>query len=536
MVTKREKMSCAESPQQVGEQASVAGEAANRSSAVSPPPVRKVYGNLIFYRLPAVADRPFIEKVLRTKNIGRCLFFGAGPDRTALAELTDKEEATAMYQVLRFSTLASPTPWASSSPSFFSTPTTTATPSSSAISADVSFHSSLIAPLSGISTATKRVQDQVEAMSSLSSSTIPLADLYFGHYPSCSSSFLEKSADTIRGKDITGWGVGVKEPTTGALLSSYAYLHFLRFRDHRIHVSWSPIAVEVFYQVGGTVPESRSSEKKESGKKFHVDRSTSPPNYHNMNSGQIDEKKKEVAHASSSPALRPPAKVSRRLGVFPNDCCQRCGSPNHFSRHCPGKQEAGASTSTRTSSSSCSTTIYSSASTSTTFPPVGATSVGVNENKKGGKRCREEQEGNVEVEDESRAEEEMVESEKKEKKQHREDAEKEEWQAGEEEAGGRPRHSTTTATAIKGPAARTTSTCSRNRTHNCNPSASSSSSSATSYGEKQNEKKYAGGQGYSTATKTTASTGAAVPSTVGNKDQCKHCGSTEHFSRHCPKK
>lgn len=404
------------------------------------PSTARVYGNLLFYRLPPIADRAFLETVLRTKNIGRSLFFGTGLHRTALVELTNKEEAMAIYEVLRFS-----------SPPLESDPTIpSSTPSLPSSSSSLS--GAPLIPVSGLNKAARRLPLRLERDVPLQDS-IPLAECYLHSPP---------AFPLIRGAMESGLAAEKRKAkeeaehsahaSSGASsLSSYAYLQFLRYRDHRILLAWSPLAVEAFYQSGGLVPTKHTpatgastmpAKTRPTASSDGTTATTATKRPREERS--LHEKKPTMAASTVSPA--------HPTVVFPKDCCQKCGSPSHFTRRCTGGVVVPPTAATMASSPVDSHT--------TTFVA-------------------------------------------------HEDGDSSKGEETKESAVRKHGASDTTTTAIDAvvvPAA---------------ASPFSHSSTTTRH----------------TEVKAHPPSSSSFPSpSKENKDQCKHCGSTDHFSRHCPSK
>lgn len=405
------------------------------------PSTARVYGNLLFYRLPPIADRAFLETVLRTKNIGRSLFFGTGPNRTALVELTDKEEAIAIYDVLRFT-----------SPPLESDPTIPSSmPSSSSALSDGRW-----IPVSGLHKPTRRLPLRVERDTPLPDS-VPLAECYLHSPPAVPP-------------------------------SAYAYLQFLRYREHRILLAWSPLAVDAFFQSGGVVPtkhiaagggevsskpaKNRPAPASDGGKKRPREASTSQVGTgHTM---AVDGVVPPVAASTaSSLAAAVAGAPSPPTVVFPKGCCQKCGSSSHFTRHCTGA--VALPTESTASTTNAAATTFSPVELHPTLPSMAQ-------------------------------EEETTES-----------------------SGRKKRDAPDTKTVMNAVVAPPL------------PSASSSSSwkDHPRHGEKIPTVSAAASSmaTHHTGVPPHSSSSSSFATPVKeSKDQCKHCGSTEHFSRHCPSK
>lgn len=294
---------------------SSAVEDPHSSSSARVPPIPTVHGNLMFFRLPPAADRRFIEAVLRTNHLGRCLFFGAGSHRTAFVELTNKEEATAMYQALRISAPPVVAPTEAPLPPI-----------------------NEWTPISGMSTASQQLPAHVARRYPLRE-TVPLADLCLGTTDTAS---VEGASDPVQGNTSSSTSNSAS-PALASSSSPYAYLQFIRFRDHRVLVTWSPLAVDAFYQVGGVVPtahpKGKEGRKKDQAVEDTPTTTTSRKRPRNVEANadakttQKKEKEENVTLLSSSSSSPTVPAVSSQV-VYPKDCCQRCGSLDHFTRHC----------------------------------------------------------------------------------------------------------------------------------------------------------------------------------------------------------
>eukprot|EP00796_Vickermania_ingenoplastis_P010711 gene10711-7442_t len=193
----------------------------------------KAHGNVLFYGLPSIADRRFLETVLQTR-IGRALFFGFGVERMAIAELIEAGAAKAIHAALQ----------------------------------------------NGI--------PEGELGARTADVDTPLCDLFFGGAP------------------------------------EYAYLHFLRFRRSTIRVVWSPLPVDAFYQLGAVVPEHKAPDTR---KRPGHDQDAGPAHGVKRVHREVQETEADAAVVLAPPSSKPRA-------FFPKNCCQKCGSPDHFTRHC----------------------------------------------------------------------------------------------------------------------------------------------------------------------------------------------------------
>lgn len=262
---------------------------------VAPAHAPKVYGNLLLCGIPSIADESFLKTILQTKNLGRSLFFGYGSQRMVLVELLDKEEALGMYAALRYQL-----------------------PSTELISSHSS-PSSL--PIQKSTAKIRKAYDRYCALhpDGRSHDEIPLAELFLG------------------------------TPSTLAL--PYSYLHFIRHRRQVIHVGWSPIEVQQFYESSGVVPVSTQRTVRDETLLMDLDAADTPsekvgrkrPRPRSIEKG---EEEAEEADPTAAPVSADTTSVPPKT-VFSKDACQKCGSVDHFTRHCPG---VGLSTSTLVSS------------------------------------------------------------------------------------------------------------------------------------------------------------------------------------------
>ncbi|CCW71320.1 unnamed protein product [Phytomonas sp. Hart1] len=107
------------------------------------------------------------------------------------------------------------------------------------------------------------------------------------------------------------------------------YLSNLRWSGkYRIYVVPSPFAIQELFDCGGTVPQNKSFNKRV------------PPN---VNKRDIQSKHQPEREAALPPDDVPTPRRTRTEGdespgktTFPKDCCQKCGSSAHFTRHCDG--------------------------------------------------------------------------------------------------------------------------------------------------------------------------------------------------------
>lgn len=276
---------------------------------------RRVYGNVLLYGVPSVADRSFVETVFQTKAIGRCLFFGFKEQRTVIAELLDKTEAREILSALRL-------------------------PAAVFLGESTSKMEAKIEEMvRGVSSSTRRVEEDVLQEWRLSLTGAANED--------------NSLADYCLGYDARGESPGLETTPTEAHGSKYCYLHFLRFRRDRVHVSWSPLAVDAFYQSGGVVPEHAPNKKAEKRTRSNDNerdgvkglRKKYPNDKEKDTSGETADALTVSNQDDVSKSNATGVKVQKQ---FSKDCCQKCGSPNHFSRHCDGSGPGEASTVTAT--------------------------------------------------------------------------------------------------------------------------------------------------------------------------------------------
>ncbi|CCW64184.1 unnamed protein product [Phytomonas sp. EM1] len=96
----------------------------------------------------------------------------------------------------------------------------------------------------------------------------------------------------------------------------------------RIHIAPSPFAIQELFDCGGVVPQNKA--------------------IRGRNTRQVEKREARVKREPERVAVLPPddvppSRLARTEGgessgtaTFPKNCCQKCGSPVHFTRHCDG--------------------------------------------------------------------------------------------------------------------------------------------------------------------------------------------------------
>ncbi|PBJ80087.1 hypothetical protein BCY84_01969 [Trypanosoma cruzi cruzi] len=284
------------------------------------------------YPLPSVADESFLN-VIFDGGVCRSVFAGFGPRRFALVELRDDARAEAVTSAL------GPMP-----------------------SPHVNTHTS----------ASSLLKDKEDDCGLEKLGSAPVAAASNSRRKGNAAGRKKDGGDPTGGADSDG--------CTGP--SGIAYISRLRFRNTPIQVLPSPITLDEIYRCGGQLPQRCSGRKTESdkpqgrvgrgplerkrqrppateetttesenaamagggtttasnvdacrrcGSAEHFTRQCSA----DLSTEDADGKRGEAAGATtgSGPRGTSPRKRAAKH-VFPADCCQKCGSSLHFTRHC----------------------------------------------------------------------------------------------------------------------------------------------------------------------------------------------------------
>lgn len=250
---------------------------------------------LLVHPLPSIADESFLS-VLFHNCVARSMFFGFGRRRFAIAELNSDE---AVGNVL----------------------TALSTTEDEAEEAEEEKQSRLPP-----SSALAEVDDATLENMTLSDMFTPA--LRPPQHPS--------SASTT--------SAAAEQSSAAAPLDMRHLRHLVWRNGYRVEVQVSPVSIEDFFRSGGVVPQHQEATRKKRDKKQQSSLS--------LCDGEAVEGETEMALETSgrtgntgSSASGPPRQVEERvkkLKLFPSDCCQKCGSPDHFTRRCDGSGPAAA--------------------------------------------------------------------------------------------------------------------------------------------------------------------------------------------------
>ncbi|RNF04187.1 hypothetical protein TraAM80_05292 [Trypanosoma rangeli] len=224
------------------------------------------------YPLPTVADESFLNVVF-DGGVRRSVFAGCGSRRFALVELQDDACAEAVALALGTAPLSPYT------------------------------NSSTIATSRG----------------DIAEEDRTLEELFRAHVAAAE----KKSGTDVPNADTVAKG--------GATPSCIAHLNRLRFRDTPIHVLPSPIALEEIYSCGGQLPQHLHKNK------ANTDRPHERAGKKPLRQKRHRTPAEGAAISSGEPAVTAEGRQGRGGGATASsavDACGRCGSTDHFTRHC----------------------------------------------------------------------------------------------------------------------------------------------------------------------------------------------------------
>ncbi|KAG5512550.1 hypothetical protein GH5_08519 [Leishmania sp. Ghana 2012 LV757] len=261
--------------------------------------------SFLVYPLPSIADESFLQLIF-CSTVKRSLFLGFGRGRFAVVELASEAVAAEVEAVIRMS----------------AAPSTAGQQEGNAAPHDANGAAADVAAKHG---ALESFADD-DAFE-----RVTLADL-FAPPP---RSDLQASASAQRQeRDNNKGGAAVNGGS-----HDFSHIPHLVWRGRPVHVVVSGVRVADFYGSGGVVPEHRVKR--------------SPNAKEKLNTG-----KRPRSEADSAAALSPVASqqtiakerpqnsrtrdattataAPTRKSPFPKNCCQKCGSADHFTRHCDG--------------------------------------------------------------------------------------------------------------------------------------------------------------------------------------------------------
>ncbi|KAG5488127.1 hypothetical protein LSCM1_08193 [Leishmania martiniquensis] len=263
--------------------------ATTASSALAP--------SFLVYPLPSIADESFLQLIF-CNTVRRSLFLGFGRGRFAVVELTS--EAVAAEVVATISKAAA---------SAFTQEGSRADPDGApGAAADGKVNDGVLEYFAAAD------DDALEK--------VTLADLFA--LPPRSST--QASASAQRAGDGGS--------------HSFHHIPYLVWRGRPVHVVVSGVRVADFYDSGGVVPEHRvkreanAEEKLKAGKRPRVEEGSTAAL--SPIAGQRAAAK-ECPPGSSTTDVAAAAAAPAPKWSFPKGCCQKCGSADHFTRHCDGR-------------------------------------------------------------------------------------------------------------------------------------------------------------------------------------------------------
>ncbi|GET85410.1 hypothetical protein, conserved [Leishmania tarentolae] len=314
--------------------------------------------SFLVYPVPSIADQTFLQLIF-CNAVRRSLFFGFGRGRFAVAELTSAAAAAEVEAIIRKAAAVE---------------AAVATPEDGVVASQD--RHGLAADVAAPHSTVDRLDDDDDVFEKMT-----LADL-FAPPPGSPS---QGSAPVLRQGRETGSSGG-----DGAAASDespdFSHIPSLVWRGRPVHVVVSGVRVDDFYVSGGAVPEHHrkrtinAEEKRASAKlkkpctgKRARDDADSTAALSSSPSPAANQRAAAEEHAQGSEAVDAAATAvtAASKSRFPKNCCQKCGSAAHFTRHCDGSGTT--TTTTTTTSTSTSSASIAAAVTAPTSKPVKVT-------------------------------------------------------------------------------------------------------------------------------------------------------------------
>ncbi|KAG5487406.1 hypothetical protein CUR178_08492 [Leishmania enriettii] len=261
--------------------------------------------SFLVYPLPSIADESFLQLIF-CNTVKRSLFLGFGRGRFAVVELASEAVAAEVEAFIR----------RPAAPSTAGQHEGNAAPhNANGAAADVAAEHGALARFAD--------DDAFER--------VTLADLFAP--PPRSDSQASASAQRQDCDDNKG-GAAVNGGS-----NDFSHIPHLVWRGRPVHVVVSGVRVADFYGNGGVVPEHRvkrspnAEEKLNTGKRPRGE--TDSAAALSPVASQQTIAKERPQNSRTRDATTATATPTRK-SPFPKNCCQKCGSADHFTRHCDG--------------------------------------------------------------------------------------------------------------------------------------------------------------------------------------------------------
>ncbi|KPI86146.1 hypothetical protein ABL78_4801 [Leptomonas seymouri] len=279
--------------------------------------------SFLVYPLPSIADETFLQLIFRRKVL-RSLFFGFGRGRLAIVELNDAATAHEVEKLLKEG--------ASVDQGVPARPDAAATK--------------------------KRAEKQEEVAENVEDLT--LADMFAA--PATDSGTIDAAPSTAALEQLSDSG-------------DLSHLPFLVYGGRPVHVVVSGVRVSDFYGSGGVVPEKHESKEDRSSSRKKSKREGAAGG---KRTRDVDSEPQQPSLAGGSAAA-----VDAVTPKYPKSACQRCGSRDHFTRHCDGSGVAAAAApaTTTTTEATAETTTDKSGATASPTPRPSLTSLAPTQKK-----------------------------------------------------------------------------------------------------------------------------------------------------------
>lgn len=288
--------------------------------------------SFLVYPLPSIADETFLQLIFR-QHVKRSLFFGFGRSRMAVVEVSSADVAQAVLTAM-----------------------------AGGATAEASHQAAKKA----------KKEETTEAEAERDVTDMTLADMF------AAPTTIGDADNHSDQRDVHNTVLAVNTS------EDFSHLPCLAYRGRPVHVVVSGVRVADFYAGGGAVPEKHEDKEERSNAKKKARKEKAPkedddatpvvprapkvsafPKNACQKCGSLDHFTRNCdGSGAASAAAEPPAgtegvdsaapsssapapaasaaavSAARSAASFPKECCQKCGSPNHFTRHCDGSGAA----------------------------------------------------------------------------------------------------------------------------------------------------------------------------------------------------
>ncbi|CAM36486.1 conserved hypothetical protein [Leishmania braziliensis MHOM/BR/75/M2904] len=326
----------------------IAAVATNTSAATTPAP------SFLVYPVPSIADESFLQLIFRN-TVKRSLFLGFGRGRFAVTELTSATVAAEVEAIIHKAAVAA-----------------------------VGQQDRVVAPrhANGTAAEVEATHSALERMADDDAlEHMTLADLFAPppRSPSHASASVHRQEHQPSSSSTNGSGGAA----AGGESNDFSHIPYLVWRDKPVHVVVSGVRVEDFYSSGGAVPvhhakRSADEEGKCNNKPKRPSTVKRPREDGADSTAELPPSSSRAANRRAvvaNAAMMAAAAATAPKSLFPKNCCQKCGSADHFTRHCDGSGAAAGPSASAAAGADTGSPRTSSATVALPFPAVAKTTV-----------------------------------------------------------------------------------------------------------------------------------------------------------------